>query len=99
VGDVDGEAATSSHGIDDSGCLIRRNLPGRTAGGAVEMPVDRGGPDVELLAPVGAVAVAEQAEPFEDVERAIDGRRDRRRVDLPAALDELGPRDVAVRPR
>ncbi len=56
------------------------------------------GQDVELLAAVGGVAVAEQAELLEDVERPIHGRRDRARVDLAAALDELGAGDVTVGP-
>jgi hypothetical protein len=99
VGDVDGKAATASQGLDHGGRLIGRDLPGRPAFDAMEMAVDRGGQDVELLAAVGAVAVAEQSQLFEDIERAVDGRRDRRRIDLPATFDELGPRDVAVRPR
>ena len=48
--------------------------------------------DVELLAAVGAVAVAEDAELLEDVERAVDRRGDRVRVELPAALDRARPR-------
>ena len=55
--------------------------------------------DVELLAAVGAVAVAEDAELLEDVERPVDGRGDRVRVELPAALDQLGAGHMAVGPR
>jgi hypothetical protein len=65
----------------------------------MEVAVDGVREHVELLAAVGAVAVAQHAQIFEDIERAVDGRRDRRRIDLPATFDELGPRDVAVRPR
>ena len=58
--------------------------------------MDGGRQDVELLAAVGAVAVAQQAELLEDVERSIDRRGDRPGIDRPAALDELGPGDMAV---
>ena len=54
------------------------------------------GQDVELLAAVGAVAVAEQPELLEDVERPVDGRWDRLGVDRAAALDQLGAGHVAV---
>ena len=47
--------------------------------------MDGGRQDVELLAPVGAVAVAEQAELLEHVERAIDGRGDRARGRSPGS--------------
>ena len=60
--------------------------------------LDRG-QDVELLAPVGPVAVADQPELLEDVEGPVDRRRRRLRVDLAAALDELAAGDVPVRPR
>ena len=46
--------------------------------------------------PVGCVAVADEADLLEHVERSVDGRRDRRRVDRAAALDELGAGHVAV---
>ena len=51
---------------------------------------------VEFLAPVSAMSVAHQAELFQHVEGAIDGGRDRGRIDRPAALDELRPGQVAV---
>ena len=67
-------------------------------GPAVEVAVLLGREDVELLAPVDAVVVADVAEVLEHVERPIDGRGRRRRIDRPAALDELGAGDVAVGP-
>ena len=54
--------------------------------------------DVEFLASIDAVVVADVAETLEDVERAVDGRWRRRRVDGAAALDELGAGDVTVGP-
>ena len=86
-----------SASVDDEGRgLVGLDLPRRPAVDAVEVAVDGGRQDVELLAPVGAVAVAQQAELLEDVERPIHGRGDRPGVDRPAALDELGPRHVAI---
>ncbi len=64
----------------------------------MHVAVNRRRQDVELLAPIGGVAVAEQTELLEDVERPIDGRRDRARIDLAAALDELGAGHVTVGP-
>ena len=52
--------------------------------------------DVELFAPIGGVTVADEPELLEDVERSVDGRRDRGRVDVAAAIDELAAGDVAV---
>ena len=52
--------------------------------------------DVEFLAAVRAVAVAEQAELLEHVERPVDGRGDGPGIDRPAAFDQLGARHVAV---
>ena len=54
------------------------------------------GQDVELLAAVGAMAVADQTELLENVQRPVDRRRRRLRVDLAAALDELAAGDMAV---
>ena len=62
----------------------------------MEMAVVGGRQHVELLAPVHAVVVAEIAETLEDVERPVDGRRGRGRVELAAALDELRAGHVAV---
>ena len=53
--------------------------------------------DVELLSAVGTVAVTHEAEAFEQIERAIHGRRSRPRISGPAALDELRAGDVPVR--
>ena len=52
--------------------------------------------DVELLPPVRAVAVTEQAQILEHVERPVDRGWDGSRVNFPAALDELGAGDVTV---
>ncbi len=76
--------------------LVGRDLPRRPAAPAVEMAVVGRRQDVELLAPVHAVVVAEVAQALEDVERPVHRRRGRRRVELAAALDELRPGHVAV---
>ena len=63
------------------------------------MTVDSGRLDVELLATVRAVAVAEQPEILQHVQRPVDRRGDRARIHGPAALDQLGARDVPIRAR
>ena len=80
----------------EDGRLVRLDLPRRSAIDAMQVAVDGGRQDVELLAAVGAVAVAQQAEFLEDVERPVDGRGDGARVDLAAAFDQLGAGHVAV---
>ena len=57
------------------------------------------GPHVELLATVETVAVANEAELLQHVERAIDGRRRGRRVVRAASFDQLGGADVTRRGR
>ena len=68
------------------------------AGLAVEVAVILARQDVELFAAVDPVVVPDVAQVLEDVERPIDGRRDRRRIDRPAALDELAAGDMTVGP-
>ncbi len=55
--------------------------------------------DVELLAAIDAVVMAEIAEVLEDIEGPVDRRRRRRRIDRAAALDELRTGDVTGGPR
>jgi hypothetical protein len=52
--------------------------------------------DVELLSPIGGVAVADDAELLEDVEGPIHGRRDRVGVERTTTVDELGTCHVAI---
>ena len=54
------------------------------------------GQDVVLLAAVRAVAVRDQAEFLEEIERPVDRRWSGRGVALPAAGDQLGGRDVPL---
>ena len=97
VGDVDREAAPALERRRPAPAASSASISQVVAAAdAVQVAVDRRRQDVELLAAVGAVAVAEQAELLEDVERPVDGRGDRARVDLAAALDELGAGHVAV---
>src|ERR1051325_9309100 len=90
VREVDTEAAAGLKRADERCGLAGRDLPRPAARPAVEVAVLHRRHDVKLFAPIGAVAVADEAEPFEDVERPIDGRGDRLRVDLAAPLDQLG---------
>ena len=63
----------------------------------MQVPVLLDRQDVELLAAIDPVVVAEIAEVLEDVERPVDRRRRRSRIDGPAALDQLGTRHVSGR--
>ena len=93
--EIDRERPLAFERLDEGRRLVLADLPGRAAADAMEMAVRGDGADVELLAAVGAVAVAEQAELLEDVQGPIDGRWRRRRVDGAAALDEPGAGHVA----
>jgi hypothetical protein len=98
MGDIDREAATGfegRHGARDGG-ILGGQLPGLAAAPTIEVSVLCGGQDVELLATVRPVAVADDPEALEDVERSIDGRWDRVGIDGPTALDELRAGDVTV---
>ena len=97
MADVELEPVTLPEGGRDRLAALLVDLPRVAAYRAVEVAVAHGGQDVELLAAIGAVAVADEAELLEDVERAVDGRRGGRGVPRPAALDELGAGDVTVR--
>ena len=63
----------------------------------MEMAVIGLGQDMELLASVSAVAVADQAQVLEYIQRPIDGGGDGLRVRGAASLDQLGRRDVPLR--
>ena len=52
--------------------------------------------DVELLSPIGTVAVLHQSEVLEHIQGPIHRRRDRGWIDDTAALEELGTGDVPV---
>ena len=71
--EVDLEAAATAQGADQPGCLVRLELPGSPARGAMKMAVVRRWKDVELLAAVGAVTVADETQLLEDVEGPVHG--------------------------
>ena len=52
--------------------------------------------NMELLPAIGAVSVPDQAELLEDIECAVDGRWNGRRVPGPAALDQIRGGNVTV---
>jgi len=52
--------------------------------------------NVKLLPAVGTMAVTDDSQLLQDVERAIHGGRDRRGIHGPAPLNELTARDVTV---
>ena len=96
MGHVNGEAPLGLESGDEHRRLLGRDLPGRPAIDAMQVTVERIGQDVEFLAPVRAMAVAQDAEFLQDIQGPIDGRGDRGRIQLTAALDELSTRHVAV---
>src|SRR5207237_8773127 len=74
VRQLDPESACLGDGGDERGGLAGIDLPCLAAGHAVEMAVLVVRHDVELLATVGGMAVADEAELLEDVERSVGGR-------------------------
>jgi hypothetical protein len=96
VREVDLEAALGVERRDDRRGLVGADLPAGAAGLAVEMAMHGAGEDVVLLATRGTVAVADDPELLENVQRPVDRRGDRGRVALPAALHQLGAGDVAL---
>ena len=62
VRQVDLEAVGSAEGSDDRIGLRRADLGACAAVGAIQVSVLGIGPDVELLAPIGSVAVTDQAQ-------------------------------------
>jgi hypothetical protein len=64
----------------------------------MEVPVVGRGPDVELLAPVAAVCVTDDAEVFEDAQGSVHRRWCRPRVDFPTAFDKFAAGDVTISP-
>jgi len=95
---VELEAVSGADAVDggDDHRVVGRHLPRARADAAVQMSVLRSGQDVELLPPVGAMAVTDDAEILEHVEGPIDGRWDGVRIAAPAAFDELGAGDVTM---
>src|SRR5918995_1953331 len=88
VPDVDLEAVAGTERCSDGGRTPSSDLPRLPAAGAVEVPVLVDGAHVELLAAVGAVAMPDEAQVFEHVERAVHRRRDGVRTACSAAVDE-----------
>jgi hypothetical protein len=96
VREIDGKAATPGERRDDGTRLVRPELPHAAAALAMEVTVLGRGEDVELFAAVRAVSVADEPELLEHVQRPVDGRRDRRRVDFSTAFQELAAGHVAA---
>ncbi len=96
VPDLDLEAVLAPQRIGDRGGAGLAQLPGRSAGRAVEVAMLAGGQDVIFLAAVGGVAMTHQAQLLEDVEGAVHGRGDRGRLEFAAAVDQLGGGDMPI---
>lgn len=98
MGDIDFEAALRIEGSDSGhhGRVIRGDLDRLTALSTVQVAVLDERQDVELLAAVGPVTVAQDTEVLEDIQGPIDRRWDGAGVQCPAALDELGARHVTI---
>lgn len=91
------EATLQPHRPHERFRLGGLDLPRSTAGRAVQVTVIGRRKDVELLATVSPVRVPDEAELLQHVEGAVDGRWDRVRVHLAAAIEELRARDMALR--
>jgi hypothetical protein len=93
---VDGEAVARTEKLAHRSHLIFGDLLDGAAAAAVEVTVLDCRQDVVFLSAVRSVAMPDQADLLENVEGAIDRRRYRLRVELAAALDQVGSGDVAV---
>src|SRR6187397_306883 len=97
MADVDLEAVSRAQYVRDGLAASLVDLPGLSARRAVEMSVPARRQDMELLPSVGAMAMTHESDVLENVERAVDGRRGRARIQGAATFDELRASDVAVR--
>jgi len=84
---------------DPDGRVIGGQIGLAPTASTVEVPVLGRREDMELLAAIGGVAVADDTEVLEDVERPVHRRRDGPRIEGATAVDQLGAGDVAVRVR
>ena len=91
----DHEASTTAQLLLERGYLVSAKLRRGTAGVALQVGVLAVRADVVLLASVGTVAVDDEPEFLEGVERPIDGRRSHVRIDGAAPLDEFAGSDMA----
>jgi len=96
VADVDFEAVCRAKRIGHRDRASLADLPARATGRAVQVPVLGRRHDVELLVPIGGVAVSDEAQFLEHVEGPMHGRWDGRGVARTALLDQLCRGDVAV---
>lgn len=96
MSDVDLEAVYVSKRRLDGRSLRALELPGGAALGAVQVAVLLKWPDVELLAAIGTVAMADQAELLEHIERPIHRGWDRGGVPRATALHELRAGDMPI---
>jgi len=97
MADVDLEAVSRAQYTRDGLAASLVDLPGLSARRAMKVSVPARRQDMELLPSVGAMAVTHESEVLENVERAVDGRRGRPRIQGAATFDELRAGDVAVR--
>jgi hypothetical protein len=98
VAEIDLEPETLAERGDSGRRVLWTDLPARSAVLTMEVPVIRGRPDVELLAPVAAVCVTDDAEVFEDAQGSVDRRGRCPGVDFPTAFDQFAAGDVTVSP-
>lgn len=94
--DVDAEPGLAFKPPDEVFDLVAAQLDMATARLAVEMTVLVGRPNVVLLAAAGAVAMPDQPELLEHVERPIDGRRHTPTIERSASLDDRRTREMTV---
>jgi hypothetical protein len=98
MAEIDLEPQALAERGDGGRRVLWTDLPARSAVLAMEVSVVGGRPDVELLAPVAAVRVTDDAEVFEDAQGSVDGRGRRPWVDVPTSFDKFAAGDVTVSP-
>lgn len=94
VREIELKAAFPLDAGDEGRHLRVVQLPLATALRAVQVPMIGGRLDVVLLLPACTVAVADEAQLFQDVEGSVHRRGHRGRVQESAALDDFGPGHV-----
>lgn len=96
--DVDLKAAHCVKGShrSDHGLVVGSEFRLGPTSPAIQVTVLSHRQDVEFLATVGAVAVAEHAQVLKDTKRAVDRGWDGPRIQVPTAVHELSPGHMTI---
>jgi hypothetical protein len=89
MGQIHLEASLTVQSAYQRSGLVLLDFPGAATAPAIEMSVLGLGKNVEFLPTIDAMAMSHEADLLQDVERPVDGRWGRLRIELPAALQQL----------